>query len=170
MIVINKDLKSLRLDLDNIDNKIAKLILDRVDIVKQVGAIKKQEKNKFYIPEREEEIIKKISINYPGLEVKFIRAIFTEIISSCRSYEKIFTVALKNNLLSKTAVQKIFGSFCESYFFSSVKDIDFEKTDYVVTILDGDSLELVENESKCLLLKKVVVEKLEFYLLEIIKK
>lgn len=170
MIVINKDLKSLRLDLDNIDNKIAKLILERVDIVKQVGAIKKQGKNKFYIPEREEEIIKKISTNYPGLDIKFIRAIFIEIISSCRSYEKIFTVALKNNLLSKTAVHKIFGSFYESYFFSSVKDINFEKTDYVVTILDEDSLKLVENKSKCLLLKKIVVEKEEFYFLEIIKK
>ena len=42
VIKISDDLKNLRLSLDNINNSIADLISQRIDIVKRVGKIKKQ--------------------------------------------------------------------------------------------------------------------------------
>ncbi|MFA6877622.1 MAG: chorismate mutase [Fusobacterium sp.] len=166
MIIINKNLTNLRLELDNIDNKIAKLILERIDIVKQVGQIKKQEKNNFYVPSREDEIISKISSNYPELSISIIKAVFTEIISACRSYEKIFNIAIQNNYLSRTAAQKIFGSFCNTYIFSDLKEIKLKDTDYIILSLDDYYGELVEINLNFLLLKKISLENVEFCLLE----
>jgi len=166
VIIINKNLTNLRLELDNIDNKIAKLILERIDIVKQVGQIKKQEKNNFYVPSREDEIISKISSNYPELSISIIKAVFTEIISACRSYEKIFNIAIQNNYLSRTAAQKIFGSFCNTYIFSDLKEIKLKDTDYIILSLDDYYGELVEINLNFLLLKKISLENVEFCLLE----
>jgi len=170
VIIINKNLTNLRLELDNIDNKIAKLILERIDIVKQVGQIKKQEKNNFYVPSREDEIISKISSNYPELSISIIKAVFTEIISACRSYEKIFNIAIQNNYLSRTAAQKIFGSFCNTYIFSDLKEIKLKDTDYIILSLDDYYGELVEINLNFLLLKKISLENVEFCLLEKKKK
>lgn len=170
MIIINKNLTNLRLELDNIDNKIAKLILERINIVKQVGHIKKQEKNNFYVPGREDEIISKISSNYPKLNISIIKAIFTEIISACRSYEKFFNVAIQNNSLSRTAAQKIFGSFCNTYVFSNLKEIKLKDTDYVILSLDDYYGKLVEINLSFLLIKKISLENVEFCLLEKQKK
>jgi len=170
VIIINKNLTNLRLELDNIDNKIAKLILERINIVKQVGHIKKQEKNNFYVPNREDEIISKISSNYPELNISIIKAIFTEIISACRSYEKIFNIAIQNNSLSRTATQKIFGSFCNTYIFSDLKEINLKDTDYVILTLDDYYGKLVEINLNFLLLKKISVENIEFCLLQSNKK
>lgn len=169
-MIINKNLTNLRLELDNIDNKIAKLILQRINIVKEVGNIKKQKKNNFYVPKREEEIIFKLSSNYPELNTTIIKAIFTEIISACRSYEKIFTVAIKNNFLSKITTQKIFGSFCNTYIFSNIEEIKLENTDYLLIPLDDYSSDLVEINLNFLLLKKIIIENIEFCLLENKKK
>jgi len=169
-MIINKNLTNLRLELDNIDNKIAELILQRIEIVKQVGNIKKQEKNNFYVPKREEEIFSRISKLYPQLNSKIIKAIFTEIISSCRSYEKIFNVGITKHFLSKIAIQNTFGSFCNTFVFNNINEIDLKNIDYLLIPLDVNSSNLVEINSNFLLLKKIILENIEFHLLEKIKK
>ncbi|MFK4785386.1 chorismate mutase [Fusobacterium sp. MFO224] len=169
-MIINKNLTNLRLELDNIDNKIAKLILQRIEIVKQIGNIKKQEKNNFYVPEREEEIFSRLSTLYPKLNPKIIKVIFTEIISASRSYEKIFNIAIKEHFLSKIATQNIFGSFCNTHVFNNINEIVSKDIDYLLIPLDVNYDNLVEINSNFLLLKKIVVENIEFYLFEKVQK
>ena len=89
VIKISDDLKNLRLSLDNINNSIADLISQRIDIVKRVGKIKKQKKN-FYVPEREKFIFKTLTEKFPELDKEIIKSLFTQIISGCKRKNKTF--------------------------------------------------------------------------------
>lgn len=146
MIKINNDLKNLRITLDNINNNIAALISERVETVKMVGKIKKQKKN-FYVPEREKFILKNLSEKFPELDKEIIKSLFTQIISGCRSYEKIFEIGLREDVHSLSALISILGTFTSNHFFKdndSLKE-KYKSLDYILINLDGNFVPLVEN-------------------------
>lgn len=146
MIKISDDLKNLRLSLDNINNNLADLISQRIDIVKKVGKIKKQKKN-FYVPEREKFIFKNLSENFPELDKEIIKSLFTQIISGCRSYEKIFEVGLLNDVWSLSALINILGTFTSNHFINDIPSLKekYNSLDYVLISLDDNFVSLVEN-------------------------
>ncbi|WP_300359592.1 chorismate mutase [Fusobacterium sp.] len=146
MININNNLNEIRITLDKINTKIASLLSERVELVKIVGKIKKQEKN-FYVPEREKFIFKTLTEKFPELDKNIIKSLFTQIISGCRSYEKIFEVGLKEDVYSLSALINILGTFTSNHFFKDIESLkeNYNSLDYVLIKLDESSLSLVEN-------------------------
>ena len=51
------DITQLRKDIDNIDDSIFELLAQRMQIVKQIGELKRQSQTRIYRPERERERI-----------------------------------------------------------------------------------------------------------------
>lgn len=148
MIIINNsnNLKELRLKINFLDSEIASLISKRIEIVKKVANIKKETKN-FYIAERENNIFKILSQNFPEINKNILKTIFTEIISACRSYEKVFNVGLLENIHSLSAVTKILGSFTNNYFFETINSLknNYYCLDYALVPLDNNFTMFVEN-------------------------
>ena len=66
VIKITGDINKLREEIDKIDKKIVELILNRMNIVHQVGVTKSKDNSRIYVPEREVDIYKKLS-DFSGL-------------------------------------------------------------------------------------------------------
>ena len=166
VIKISDDLKNLRLSLDNINNRIADLISQRIDIVKRVGKIKKQKKN-FYVPEREKFIFKTLCEKFPELDKNIIKSLFTEIISGCRSYEKIFEVGLLNDVWSLSALINILGTFTSNHFMNDVSSLKekYNSLDYVLISLDDNFISLVENLQDIFVINYYEKDERKFFLL-----
>lgn len=108
----NKLLAELRLKIDEIDDGILELLEKRAAFVKEVGEVKKRLKSGFYVPYREEEIVKRLTRNAKGIfPKKAIRPVFREIISACLSLEKNLKVTFLGPIATFTheAAIKYFG-------------------------------------------------------------
>ena len=85
-------LEELRKEIDSIDDEIIRLLNKRMEIVKKVGELKNTTNAPIYRPEREKEIIKrltKISKEEGGiLSEEEISAIFLEIFAISRALER----------------------------------------------------------------------------------
>ncbi|MBP6062448.1 MAG: chorismate mutase [Fusobacteriaceae bacterium] len=102
-------LKELRDKINKIDLKILELLEERAEIVNQVGILKKKNLTPFYIPEREIEILEKLSSMSKKMHKESIKGIFKEIISGCRALEKSFSI-LSFGEKSLFVALKIFGN------------------------------------------------------------
>ena len=89
---MESELRKLRSEIDNIDNQILDLLNKRMEIVKEVGKLKNNKNAPIYRPEREKEIIDrltKLSKEKGGILGKDeIEAIFLEIFAISRSLER----------------------------------------------------------------------------------
>ena len=74
------NLEKYRTVINIIDDKILKLLEERMEIVKKVGEEKKISKINIYCGNREEEILKRLS-NSSSLDNKFIKIIWGEIMN-----------------------------------------------------------------------------------------
>lgn len=82
------DLNWYRSEIDKIDNEVLELLNKRMELVKGVGELKKNEKSPIYRPEREKDIIERLSKSNRGLLNKSaIEAIFLEIFAISRNLE-----------------------------------------------------------------------------------
>jgi chorismate mutase/prephenate dehydratase len=87
-------LKPLRDEIDAIDDQILDLLNRRADLVKQVGRIKQERQDPFYVPVRERAIVERLASRNPGpFPSEAIRPVFQEIISACLSLELPLKVA-----------------------------------------------------------------------------
>ncbi len=87
-------LKELRAEIDAIDDEILALLNRRAKVALEVGGIKGEMGLKFYVPEREAEIIRRLSDVNPGpFPNEGLKAIFREVISASLSLEKPLSVA-----------------------------------------------------------------------------
>ncbi|RMG60805.1 MAG: prephenate dehydratase [Deltaproteobacteria bacterium] len=87
-------LASLRQEIDRIDRQILDLLNKRAEIARQVGELKKEHGLRIYVPEREAEILEKLTSTNPGpFPNEAVRTIFREIISASISLEKPMRVA-----------------------------------------------------------------------------
>jgi chorismate mutase/prephenate dehydratase len=78
----------LRRKIDRIDSKILSLLNERADLVAEVGGEKAKAKMDLHVPQREEEIIRRLIRENKGrFPRNAIRPVFREIISACRSVE-----------------------------------------------------------------------------------
>jgi chorismate mutase/prephenate dehydratase len=86
------ELKKLREEIDKIDNEILRLLNKRMEIVKKVGELKNSSNAPIYRPEREKEIIERLtalSEKENGiLKKEHIEAIFLEIFAISRTLER----------------------------------------------------------------------------------
>ncbi|MEW6719542.1 MAG: prephenate dehydratase [Thermodesulfobacteriota bacterium] len=87
-------LKRLRAEIDALDDEILALLNRRAKAALEVGAIKGEMGMKYYVPEREAEILRRLSSVNPGpFPNEGLKAIFREIISASLALEKPLSVA-----------------------------------------------------------------------------
>ena len=110
-MAVDKNLKSIREEIDSIDEEILSLINERAKFAMQAGEAKGDSVK--YKPDRESSIFSKLKeINKGPLTIEQIVSIYKEIISSCRSTEAEFNVAFlgPEGTYSESALLKKFGS------------------------------------------------------------
>ena len=87
-------IKKARREIDRTDAKILELLNRRAVLAREIGELKKQRSQLFYLPGREEEIFERLSrLNTGPFPTGSVRPVFREIISACRSLEKRLKVA-----------------------------------------------------------------------------
>lgn len=87
-------LKGLREEIDALDDKILSLLNRRAEAVIEVGKIKSDQKLRFYVPEREVEILRRIvAANKGPFPNDALKSIYREIISASLALEKPLSVA-----------------------------------------------------------------------------
>ena len=91
--VENKNLESLRDEIDRIDSKIVDLLNQRVRAAVEIGRIKNELGVDPYDPAREEQVFEKLgNINSGPLHKDSLRIIYREIISASIALEKNLTI------------------------------------------------------------------------------
>jgi chorismate mutase/prephenate dehydratase len=87
-------LAELRREIDSIDDTLLALLNRRAAAALEVGSIKSKENLQFYVPEREAEILRRLTAANPGpFPNDALKALYREIISASLSLEKPLTVA-----------------------------------------------------------------------------
>jgi chorismate mutase/prephenate dehydratase len=87
-------LRELRAEIDRLDDEILSLLNRRAQAVIEVGKLKSERNLRFYVPEREVEILRRISGANPGpFPNDALKTIYREIISASLSLEKPLSVA-----------------------------------------------------------------------------
>ena len=79
-------MEELRRRIDGIDDRILELLESRVELAKKIGAVKRGEGLPVHNPEREEDILERLTAE-TKLEKDFVREIFESIITYCRENE-----------------------------------------------------------------------------------
>lgn len=84
-----KLLEELRQEVDNLDTRIARLLLRRIEVSLYIGKIKRLLKLSSYSPEREAKILKNVlSLAGDDLSRKTLRNIYERIIDESRGIQK----------------------------------------------------------------------------------
>jgi len=87
-------LKELRAEIDAIDDQILTLLNRRAKAAIEVGRIKEERSLKFYVPEREVEILRRLTAANEGpFPNEGLKAIYREVISASLALEKPLSVA-----------------------------------------------------------------------------
>lgn len=108
-----KELEKLRREIDEIDTEMLNLLNRRANIVIEIANIKRNEKAKFYSPEREREILERITaLNKGPFPNDTLKVIYREILSASLSLEEPLKVACLGPLATFThlAALRHFGS------------------------------------------------------------
>jgi chorismate mutase/prephenate dehydratase len=107
------ELERLRKEIDEIDDEILKLLNKRARTVIEIAHIKRYEKTKFYSPEREREILERLTtLNKGPFPNDTLKVIYREILSASLSLEEPLKVAYFGPLATYThlAALRHFGS------------------------------------------------------------
>lgn len=89
-----RSINSLREKIDQLDSQILRLLNERAEIVLKVGKLKAESNMEIYVPQREQEILRRLNSQNTGpFPSSAIPSVFREIISACRSLEGKLKVA-----------------------------------------------------------------------------
>jgi chorismate mutase/prephenate dehydratase len=121
------EIKKLRDEIDRIDDELAAALNRRAALAQRIGALKggtTADGATAYRPERETEILRRISQFKGPLTGERLIAIFREIIAACRGLEEAIRVSYlgPEGTFSEQAVRKHFGRAVEALAQSSVDD------------------------------------------------
>ncbi|HEX6155686.1 MAG TPA: chorismate mutase, partial [Burkholderiales bacterium] len=116
------DIEKLRGEIDKLDDELAALIQRRAGLAQNIGHLKGGAPA--YRPEREAEILRRISGKGGVLSAERLATVFREIISACRALEQSIRVSYlgPEGTFSEQAVRKHFGRAVEGVASASVDD------------------------------------------------
>ena len=114
------DIDKIRREIDRIDDELAALLEKRAAQAKKIGELKGGAPA--YRPERESEILQRVSNRKGLLPSERVAAVFREIISACRGLEQAIRVSYlgPEGTFSEQAVRKQFGRAVEALASASV--------------------------------------------------
>jgi chorismate mutase/prephenate dehydratase len=145
-------LSELRRKVNQIDAQILDLLNRRAQIVIEIGREKEEQKIAFYVPEREEEIHRRMaSLNRGPLPNSVIRAVYREILSGCLSLERPLRVAYLGPPATFThlASMKKFGRSAEFVPMRGIGDIftevEKDNADYGVVPVENSTEGMVNH-------------------------
>ena len=149
-------LNQLRVKIDSLDEQMLDLLNQRMKVVKQVGALKKNNKSAIYRPEREKSIIDRLhakSLEKEGLLNKSaIEALYLEVFAISRNLELPERIAYLGPKCSFThqAAESRFGAMSDYLALPSIKEvfenIETERTRFGVVPIENNQ-EGVVNET-----------------------
>jgi chorismate mutase/prephenate dehydratase len=85
---------ALRKKIDQVDEKIVRLLNDRAFLAQRIGHHKRLTNQEIYVPGREQEVVKRVSeLSRGPLPVPAVQSVYREIIAACRSVEAPLKVA-----------------------------------------------------------------------------
>lgn len=119
-------LEKLRRNIDKLDDEILELLTKRAENVLKIGNIKRDKKAKFYSPERERQILERLTANNKGLfPNNALKAVYREIISASLSLEEPLKVAYFGPIATFThlAALRHFGSSADFIPMESIKGV-----------------------------------------------
>jgi len=120
-----KKLKELRKEIDEIDKRILDLLDERGRLVVKIGKIKRRAGIESFSPEREKEIFEMLEKRKGFLSTEALRAIYREILSSCRRLERPIRVCYlgPEGSFTHQAANIKFGSQVEYRSVDSIEDV-----------------------------------------------
>jgi chorismate mutase/prephenate dehydratase len=141
-----KELEKLRKEIDEIDTKILNLLNKRSNIVLDIAHIKRNKRAKFYSPERERQILERLTgLNKGPLPSETLKVIYREILSASLSLEEPLKVACLGPLATFThlAALRHFGASASFVPVSSIKDVfdavERDKADFGVVPIENSN-------------------------------
>jgi len=118
------DIEKLRREIDGIDEELLRLINRRAGLAGKIGALK-QGSGSAYRPERESQILKRVTeANGGPLSAERVAGVFREVISACRGLEEAIRVTYlgPEGTFSEQAVRKHFGRAVDAQPVPSVDE------------------------------------------------
>jgi chorismate mutase/prephenate dehydratase len=113
-MTVDSKLEGLRNRIDALDEQIQRLINERADCARQVAEVKTEqdESSHFYRPEREAEVLRRVSARNTGpLPAEEMLRLFREIMSACLALQRPLTIAYlgPEGTFTQAAALKHFG-------------------------------------------------------------
>ncbi|MFM9913671.1 MAG: prephenate dehydratase [Methylophilaceae bacterium] len=141
---MSDELKKYREQIDAIDDQILKLVSERAQHARTIGAIKGGDP--IYRPEREAQVLRRLVEQNPGpLSDEAVTAIFRNVMSNCRALEKALAVAFLGPLgtYSEEAAIKQFGGLSNPMQCASIDEVfrlvEAGKADYGVVPVENST-------------------------------
>ena len=123
---VTDKLQKIRTRIDAIDDQIVDLLAERAALAQDIGHAKKGPK---YRPEREAQVLRRVTARNPGpLSESAIARLYTEIMSACRALEDGITVAYlgPQGTFSEEAAIRQFGSQTQLRPCATIDDVFHE--------------------------------------------
>ncbi|MBI4522880.1 MAG: prephenate dehydratase [Deltaproteobacteria bacterium] len=117
---------ALRKKIDQVDEKIVRLLNQRASLAQRIGHSKKQGKEDVYVPSREKQIFRRISsLNRGPLTPQALCSIYREVLSASRSLEAPIKVAYfgPEATFTHMAAREKFGSSATFIPLPSIADV-----------------------------------------------
>lgn len=140
------ELKKIRTRIDKIDDEILKLLNKRAEHVLQVGSVKRSNKVKFYTPERERQILDRLTADNRGpFPNDALKSIYREIISASLALEEPLKITCLGPLATFThlAALRHFGSSAAFVPVDSIKkvfeNVETGKAEYGVVPIENSN-------------------------------
>jgi chorismate mutase / prephenate dehydratase len=124
-------LSGIRDKIDHLDNQMLELLCQRMELVKEVGRLKRANGAVIYRPEREKQILDRLKkLNRGPIAHKAIEAIFLEIFAASRNFELPERIAYlgPEGSFTHQAAESRFGAVSDYLALSSIQAV-FESVD-----------------------------------------
>src|SRR5512134_3596568 len=116
------EIEKLRSEIDRLDDELAALVQRRAGLAQKIGSLKQGAPA--YRPERESQILQRLSKVRGPLSGERVIAVFREIISACRGLEEAIRVSYlgPEGTFSEQAVRKHFGAAVDAVATGTVDE------------------------------------------------